>query len=78
VTLYDSVPPAVWVGTNHFRDYFHQFISEVPDNLVTGALQDVYDKRFIQENIPGRACTNILAMYKAEPDYGFSNMPIEF
>jgi hypothetical protein len=76
VTLDDSVQIAAWVETYHLRDYFHQFVCEAPDNLITGDLQDLYDKRFIQQNTPGRACTNILAMYKAEPDYGFSNMQI--
>jgi hypothetical protein len=35
VTHHDSVPLATWTDPDHLRDWFHQFISEVPDNLVT-------------------------------------------
>jgi hypothetical protein len=79
VTLDDSVPPAAWVDTDHLRDYFQQFICEAPDNLITNNIQDVYDKRFIQQNTPGRACTNILAIYEAEQtDHAYASHPLKF
>jgi hypothetical protein len=78
VTLDDSVPLATWVDTYHLRDYFHQFISEVPDNLITGDIQNVYDKKFIQQNTPGRGCCNLLATYETPPTNYNLFLPIKF
>jgi hypothetical protein len=77
ITLDDSVPLATWIDPDHLKDWFHQFISEVPDNLVTGSLQDAYDKRFIQQNTPGRAVCNLLATYETAPDLN-RFLPIDF
>jgi hypothetical protein len=46
--------------------------------LATGTLQDVYDKRFIQQNTPGRAVVNLLATYKTAPTDYNRFLPIDF
>jgi hypothetical protein len=45
--------------------------------LVNGTLQDVYDKRFIQQNTPRIYCCNILSTYGKAPNLG-KFLPIDF
>jgi hypothetical protein len=46
--------------------------------LVSGTLQDVYDKRFIQQNTPGRIICNLLATYETAPANLNIFLPIYF